>query len=328
MVYHKELGFVEKSAYFQKYKRIIIGESEHDIPIFECDDEEINGLDCFWVLPSDVKNSEQVKRIQRELIQVNITALEISKKAGYEMPNKMNDPLMNKTADKKIAQMEVLVSKFGFDPRDEQWIETELATTKRERNWFKFETENGIVFSSNWDDLVTVYNHQFNDNISIEEAKELSKKRMRYVLGAYNTRIAGNGNIQDWKKSAEEFEKFHRKREERMLNWTHSKNGKFPLVRVKKEIVFWPGPYFDRCIEKIPQLFTSISCNNIKIGTMLRVISYDPKDRYIRLDFLPDIRELIKPNSNEHPWIKDKADYDIWVKPEEIDDCLEIIDEL
>ena len=330
IIYDKKIGYVNKTAIFKYYKRINIGEIEHETPVFDYENKTITGLECFWLLPENAKTEEEIEKFQYKLLEMQIKVFEISQELGYNIPVKVNDPELKKIADENAERTKAFIQKFGFDLRDESWIENELATTNREKNWFQFDRENALVFSENWDDIINLYNQKYNDSITVDNAKDLSKKRMRFVLGAYNTRLSGNTDKDSWKQASLEFEKFHRERENRMLTWSMLHENNFPLIRVKQPISFWPGPYFNECIEKIPHVFTSPQCREIKEKIVLRVISYDKLHKYIRLDFTPDVRKLIKPNelSNTKPWIKDKADYDMWVKPEEIETHLEILDPL
>lgn len=268
---------------------------------------------------------------QKQLIPVQIKALQISYELGYKVPLKIKDREIIKMAKENIEQVNRLIDKYGFDPRDETWIENELAETPREKNWFRFERENEEAFG-NWENTVHVFNQQYDDNISVEQAKNLSNKRTRYYLGAFDVRMSGDGNVKSWISSAKKFEETHRNRENRMLSWSLARKNKFPLAKVLQPIRFWPGPYVHQFLEKIPQLFENIDAPEllmkVKSGTILRVISYDPVDKYIRLDFTEDVRKLIKPNEPENIniWVKDKADYDFWLKKEQVETHLEFLE--
>jgi len=330
LIYITNVGYVKDIALCKGYRRIILGKVEHEVPVFLYKGKEITGLDCFWLLPENSVNDDYVLEVQKRLCALQVKVLEISMEKNYIMPQKIKDPQIEKIAKDNVSQMNAVIEKFGFDPRDETWIETELAHTDREKNWFAFERENGLVFSTQWDDVVSVFNQQYNDSISVEQAKNMSKKRMRYYLGAHHTRMSGNSSVEDWKKAAREFEETHRNCENRMLSWTLNRQGKYPMVRIKKPVRFWPGPYFHQFLEKVPHIFTGPQLKTIKTGVILRVISYDPVDKYIRLDFTEDVRKLIKPDEpdNAKIWLKDKADYDIWIKPEEVESHLEILEPL
>ena len=328
IVYNKDIGFTEDKATFLRYEAKRINETNKNIPIFEYNNKEISGLECFWILPNDINSPEMLQRLQYELISVQLKVLEISNELGYELPVKIKDRKLNQIVEDSQSKLQSIITKLGFDPRDESWIETELAINQRETNWFKFERENGLIFSEKWDDIVNTFNNQFNDDISIEQAKNISKKRMRYILGAYHTRIQGNPKKQNWIEAAKEFENKHRQRENRMLTWTLEHQKRFPLVKVKKSIRFFSGPFFNQISERVPHLFTDATFSWIKEGVILRVLSYDPKDRYIRLDFTEEIRNNIHGKIDEQPWIKDSSDYDMWLKPEEIETHLELLEPL
>ncbi len=329
IIYDASIGFVEYDGVFKEYRRIMYGGIFHDIPIFEHNGVEIDGLNCFWALPADIPTVDDVHKLQYELINLQIKSLALGKEMNYQVPRKIKDAEIEQMAEESVQQINSIIQKLGYDPRDSTWIEKELAITDRERKWFKFERESAIVFSDSWDDIVKVYNHQENDDISVYSAKELSKKRMRFILGAYNIRMSGNGEVGSWKKSAREFETIHRLRDARMIEWSKSRNGKFPLVRVKKPLPFSCGLYFNECIENIPHVFTDPKLSKVKAGIVLRIVSYDPKLKYILPDFTIDVRNLIKPpDESSTPWIKGSHDYVIWLKPEEIETHLELLEPL
>ncbi len=156
----------------------------------------------------------------------------------------------------------------------------------------------------------------------------MSKKWYRFILGSHNVRVTGDKDREKWKQQSRDFEKTHRERESRMRKWSSDHVNHFPHVRVRKPINFFAGPYFNECIERIPQLFTDANCNWIKAGNILRVISYDTKLKYIRLDFTEDIHRIIKGKVDPVPWTKDGPDYDMWLKPEEIETHLDILENL
>ncbi len=330
VIYDQNIGFVQEPATFVRYESIIHGEVQHETPLFKYRDGTISGLECFWILPSDALSQEKVEKIQYELISVQLTALEISKTLGYSIPVKIKDKEIEQMAEENVDRLQAVIEKFGFDPRDESWLEKELANNERERNWFTFERDNALLFADEWDDILPKFNLQYQDTLSLEEAKNLSRKRMRYALGAFYTRMSGNPNKDDWKKASREFEAVHRQRENRMLTWSMDHVGKFPLVRVKEPVTFFAGPYFHECLENIPHVFTDINCRQIKPGVVLRAVSYDSKLKYIRLDFTPDVRKLLKPDEDpdDKPWVCDKEDYLIWVRPIEIETSLDILEKL
>jgi len=325
IVYNSEIGFTEDKAIFSRYEQVSTGETTIDIPIFECNNSDLSGLECFWILPGDIR-PDKIQNFQYELISMQLKAMDVGHELGYEVPLKIKDRKLKEMAKQSQDNLKHLIQKLGFDPRDESWIERDLAETKRESNWFQFERENAIMFMEKWDDMTEVFNQRFADTVSVEQAKNMSKKRMRFILGAYHIRMTGNSTKEDWKKAAFSFEKKHRDRENRMLAWTMAYKDRFPLV--KKSIKFFAGPFFARISEKVPHLFTDTLFNRIKTGTVLRVISYDPVQKYIRLDFTKEIRELIHGSIDDTPWLKDKSDYDMWLKPESIDDHLEFLESL
>ena len=327
IIYTKSAGFLQESAVFINYKSIKLGERFHETPIFSCFNTEISGLDCFWVMPGDINSEEDIENVQYDIIKSQVEALILCEKLGYNMPNKLVDVKMQKVAKAAAEQTAAIIAKFGFDPRDTSWIEEELASSQQEKNWFKYERENNISPEKDWDKIVSDFNKLYFDSLTVSSAKELYKKRMRYILGSYNTRMSTNSDKKAWKQSAIDFESLHRTRENRMNKWSENRNNNFPKARVIKPIRFWHGPYFNTLIEKIPNVFTSTDCSYIKEGTILRVISYDPELKYIRLDFTEDVSKLIRP-LNETPWIKESGDYDFWLSSSEINTHLQFIDPL
>jgi hypothetical protein len=328
IIYDSNIGYVEKPARFVKYEQTAVGNSNHHIPVFECENKRMTGLECFWLLPHEAQNPDKVHKIQYDLLKTQVNALTIGKNLGYDIPQKIKDPEIRKMAEENNARMEAIIEKFGFDPTDTSWIEIELASTTRERNWFKFERENALAMSDKWDDMIHVYNQQYEDSITIEEAKRMSKKWYRFVLGSHNIRLRGQKDRKQWVEDARSFEKTHREREHRMLTWSLARKNKFPHIRAKKPIPFAPGPYFSQCIEKCPQLFTNASCTVLKQGTILRVVSFDPELKFVKLDFIEEIHELIRGEVDAKPWVREGPDYIIMVKPEEFDTHLEILESL
>lgn len=329
IIYIHGVGYVNKAAIFKEYRRIILSpDVSHETPIFELEGDEVSGLQCFWLLKEEA-TVDRIKMVQKQLPLLQIAAYEKAMELQYTMPEKVQDPELKKIAASAAEQMSSIVQKLGFDPRDESWLE-ELAENPREKNWFEFEKENTLILSGNWDDVTAVFNQQYKDNISPEMAKNLAKRRMRFYLGAYYTRLSGEQDKQVWFAAAQEFERKHRDRENRMLTWTLAHVGRFPLVRSVKPIRFSPGPYFNEFLERAPSLFHDPTCKFIRAGLVLRVISYDSVDRYIRLDFMEDIRSLIKPNEPKDAkiWLKDSADYDLWLQPGEMESYLELLDSL
>ncbi len=330
IIYDANTGFVQETAVFKSYRRIMYEGVSHEIPVFEWNEKEITGLQCFWVLRSDIGSVDRIQKMQYELIASQVMALEVALLNDYKVPFKVKDAEIEKIATENASRLDHLIKKIGFDPRDESWIEAELATTSSEKNWFQFDRENALVFTGcNWPELVEQFNSQYKEGISEDDAKLWSRKRMRYYMGAYHVRMTGNSDTNAWKKAAREFERTYRLIEERMRNWSQNRGGRYPLVRSKKPISFFMGPYFRQCSEKIPYVFTDAEFTHIKKEIVLRVVSYDPKTKNIRLDFTTDIRKMIKPeDADSKPWVKDMADYDMWIMPEEIESHLEILESL
>ncbi len=328
IVYNQRIGFTEDKAIFLRYEQTPFGETTLNIPFFDYQNGELSGLECFWILPDDIRSPEKLQRLQYELISVQLKVLEVAHELGYEIPLKIKDRKIKEMAQQSNENIDTLIKKLGFDPRDESWIENDLAENEREANWFRFERDNALMFAEEWDDMVDVFNKRYEDSVSLEQAKNMSKKRMRYILGAYHTRMSGSAKRENWKSSAKTFEKKHRDRENRMLTWTLARKERFPLIKVKKPIRFFSGPFFPQITEKVPHLFTDTFFNRIKEGVVLRVLSYDPVDKYIRLDFTEEIRQLIRGTKDEKPWLKESSDYDMWVKPEEVGSHLEPLESL
>ena len=324
IIIYDKTGFIEKTAYFNKYEYIQINKVNHEIPVFDYNDKKITGLDCFWILPNDVKDINTIHNLQYNLLKIQVEISKISNKLGYNIEPKIKDKEIKKMAKKELDREQHIIAKLGFDPTDTSWIENELSTTTREKKWFHFEREYTLDRYNKWDDMINIYNNQFEDNISIEEAKSLSKKWYRFILGSYNIRFSGEQNKEKWKQQAKEFEKNHREREIRMKEWTAKHIEHFPHVRTKKQISFFIGSYFNECVEKIPQLFTDVNCNWLKPGNILQVVSYDPKLKFIKLDFTDDIIKIIKNTSSD----VNASDYDIWLKPENVETHLEFLESL
>ncbi len=327
IIYDVEIGFVQEPATFIEYRSMQVGNNLHNTPVFKYRDKEITGLSCFWVLASDIHSQDDIHRFQYELIPTQMVVAQIAEQMGYNVPTKVKSKELQKMASEKVEQKAALIKKFGFDPADDAWLETDLAQTTREKKWFKFERENRLIFNDNWDEIVEKYNRAYQDSITTEEAKSLSKKRMRYILGAHNLRYRGDKDKKRWVSEARQFEQMHRERENRMITWTNEHHPHFPLARVKKPVKFFTGPYFNECAERVPSVFEDSSCQYIKTGIALRVVAFDPKDKYIRLDFTEDIRQLIKGTEESgQPWVRETLDYDFWVKPSEVATHLDFLE--
>ncbi len=326
IIYDVHVGFTQQLVRFIEYRKVEHNGIIHQTPVFRKQNEEITGLDCFWILPSDIQNDLQLEQIQRELIGLQISTSAFGKTQGYKVPEKIKDKEIKEMSEQLAKDKQEFIDKIGYDPRDYSWAEKELAEDNTERSWFQFQRESGGSFNDDWSKTVKIFNQKFHQNINEKEAFRLTKKWKRYLIGAWNTIASQNKNVEDWKKAALDFEAHHREIEERMFEWSKKHEDAFPLVKVKKPIRFRCGPYFNACLEKIPKLFTSSMCSKIKEGVVLQVVAYDPQEKYIRLEFTPDIRKLIKPEEDkEELWSQMEIDYVIYVPPEEVETHIDML---
>jgi hypothetical protein len=329
ILYDVELGFIQQSVVFKEYREIDYHGLKHEIPIFERKDSEISGLKTFWIRPSDVIDDIEIEQIQRELIGLQLKALEIGHLKNYKVPEKISDKEIRQMADDRAKHREQLVKKLGYDPLDHSWVERELAENQLEEQWFKFQRENHGSFDDNWENTVDLFDQAYHKKITVAEAFSLSRKWKRYLMGAWNTIASQNANVEDWKTAAIKFETHHREVEDRMREWSISHAKNYPLAKVKEPVQFRHGPYFNECLERIPKLFTDATCYKIKKDVVLQVVAYDPKLKYIRLDFTRDIREKIKPGIPPNdPWLPLRADYVIYVPPADVETHLEFLGSL
>lgn len=328
LIYDVNVGFIQQSAKFKEYRSIIYNETKHEIPVFERKHSEITGLECFWIKPSDIDDDARVEQIQRELIDLQLKAFEAGDLTKSKVPEKIRDKEIRQMAKQHADFRASLIEKMGYDPLDYSWVERELAETPIERLWFKFQREHKGSFDENWKHTAKMFQETHHKEITPEEAFDLARKWKRYLIGAWNTIAAQNTNVEDWKTAAKRFEKHHRDVETRMMKWS-MQHENHPLVRVKSQVHFQHGPYFNECLEKVPKLFVDATCYQLREGVVLEVVSYDPELKYIRLDFTPDIREKIKPGiAQNDPWRPMKADYVIYVLPDNIDEQLEFLGSL
>lgn len=326
LIYDVELGFIQQSAVFKEYRKIRKHNVTHEIPVFSRRGGEISGLDCFWILPTDIADDARIEQLQRELIDLQLQVSEFGYYYGYDVPEKIKDKEISTMAANQAQYRAQLVKDFGYDPLDYSWVEKELAENPLENEWFKFQREHKGSFSDEWDKHIQEFKNKFHKTISVEEAFDMSRKWKRYLIGAWNTIASQNSNVEDWKSAARKFEKHHSEIENRMIQWTSVHNDNFPMARVIEPIKFRHGPYFNECIERVPQLFVDATCYEIKPDVILQVLSYDPKLKYIRLDFTQDIQEKIKPGVPQNdPCRPLKADYVINVSPLEVDSHLEFL---
>lgn len=321
LIYDVEAGFIQQSAIFQEYRSIEKNDIIREVPVFDRNGSEILGSECFWVLLSDIDDDIRIEQFQRELIELQLKVSEFGYSQGFDVPEKIKDKEIRDMAVKNAEYQSKLIQELGYNPLDYSWVEKELAATPLEKSWFKFQREQKGSFDDNWDQTVKQFQDKYHTMIAPEEAFDLSLKWKRYVVGAWNTIAAQNAKMEDWKTAARKFEKHHYDREIRMAEWTEKHQDNYPMAKVKNPVPFRHGPYFNECIERIPQLFTDATCSFIKSEVILQVTSYDPELRYIRLDFTSDIRKIIKPNAKiSHSTRPMKADYVIYVSPLEIDD--------
>ena len=330
LIYDINIGFIQQLVRFKEYRSIIIRDGvKHRIPVFDRNGTEITGLECFWLRESEANNL-RIDEVQCELIDLQINVLEIAQLKGYNMPEKIKDKEIRKLAQQRAEFRTSLKKKMGYDPLDYSWVERELADTPMERKWFNFQAfkynSEPQPLDGDWEHLVEEFNKKYRQKITTLDAFALSKKWKRYMIGAWNTIASQNPNVDDWKKAAIKGETYHRESEERMIKWNKERKDNFPLAKVKNPVSFKFGPYFNQCIEKIPKLFTDRFCSYIRTGVVLRVIAYDPIEKFIRLDFTPDVRNIIKPEVLELKLGQPpKPDYCIDILPSEIEEQLEFL---
>lgn len=328
LIYDVEVGFIKQSAVFKEYRIIQYNDIDHKIPVFQRLNSEITGLECFWI-PALGATDEIIENTQKELIGLQVKVLELAKIEGINIPEKIKDDEIRKMAENNLNFRQALIDKIGYDPLDYSWVEKELAENETEKKWFQFQREHDTEFAGDWDQTAADFNKQFNIDILPFEAFNLAKKWKRYILGAWNTIRSQNLDIESWKTAAIKFEKVHRERDSRMELWSSKHEKDLPLAKVKIPVDFFPGPYYNACVERVPKLFTNTNCSLIRSGVVLKITSYDPKDRYISLDFTNDVRNIIKPGV-----LSKKVgealipDYVISVCPDDIEDRLEILGSL
>jgi hypothetical protein len=316
IIWTKKKGFVNIDAEFIFN---VDGITTKNTPLFKSGDEEVLGEDCFWLLE---KHKNQVKRYQKEVIPLQVYNSILAQKQGVYIPLKVKEA--KKMAEKQMglnSAINVFTNKYGFNPTDDSWIENCLASTKIEKNWFEYTRIKNMPVHV--DDLIQDFNKTYGETITLEEALKLTIKKVRYAFGAFEVRQKGIKDTELWKKNAIDFEKRFSERDVRMEEWkkTHSRTY---FVSTKKSVEFWPGNLLVRFIEKIPQVFTSPDCDFIKSGVSLEVISFDPMEKWINLDFTSDIRELVlkqKEPLQQRP-------YSVVIHPSVIYDCLDGVDEL
>ncbi len=320
LIYDVEAGFIQQQATFKEYRRIRDNNIEVEVPVFERQGSEINGLQCFWVLPTDLKSDEEVIQFQHELIELQYQASALGYLLDYQVPEKIKDKEIRNMVESYTEHRAKLTAEFGYDPLDYSWVERELSETALEKSWFAYQREHKGGFSDDWENTILRFKAKYSMDVSIEQAFDLSRKWKRFLIGAWNTIASRNVNLEDWKSAAREFEEHHRNIEERMSQWTAEHKDNFPMAKVIEPVHFRHGPYFNQCIERVPHIFTDATCYSLRAGVVLQVVSYDPIEKYIRLDFTSDIRDKIKPEvPASNPGMPLKADYVIYVPPIELD---------
>jgi hypothetical protein len=329
LIYDTNTGFIQQAATFKEYRNITYNGIEHEIPVFNRKHSEITGLECFWVKASDIDDDARIEQMQRELIDLQLKAFEAGAATGAKVPEKIQDKEIRQMAKQHRDFRASLIEKMGYDPLDYSWVEKELAETTLERLWFKFQREHKGSFNDDWENTAKEFNETFQQEITPEKAFDLTRKWKRYLIGAWNTIASKNTNIEDWKAAAKKFEKHHHDIEMRMMQWSIKHKDSPVLAEVKSPVHFQHGPYFNECLEKVPEAFVDATCHQLRAGVTLQVTSYDPELKYIRLDFVETTRNKIKPGIPlNDPWRPMRADYVIYVPPENIDEQLNFLNDL
>lgn len=178
---------------------------------------------------------------------------------------------------------------FALKHEDDSWVH-DLAASNLERDWYIY-TDN--KFENITDKYVEEFNLTHGYNLELNLAKQLVKKKFRYIIGAFQVMAKGEKDKNIWIEFAKKHEEKFRSVEERMKNWYLSKNGEPQLVTAKEQIQFYHGRHSFLILEKIPDLFTDYECKYIKPCTELEVFGYDSQEGYIDLDFTADVRKRI-----------------------------------
>lgn len=316
------MGYTHQKACFLEYRPVKILDHVRQIPVFEYNNQEILGSSCFWLKESDIKSQNDLERFQKEIIPAQIAAIEVAQKKEENIPIKMKDSSISEVAGMK-KKFQTLVEQHGFDPTDTSWIETSLAENDLEKKWFHFERKHKIDIRRRtvYRD-VEIFNSEYHEKLSGDQAYALSKKRSRYIDGSYHTRMSWEEDREKWKQAALDFCKRHEQIEQRMVSWSIAHKGRFPLAKVKKPLEFHAGPLWNMFVEKVPGLFTDAECNAIEEGMLLQVVSYDPVNKYMRLNFTEEVIKLVDPTFAEEPWLEDW--YVIKITPDQVNTHLEL----
>lgn len=320
ILWEKHHGFLQLDATFQSYANV----DNSSFPLFSTNIGNILGRDCFWILKKHIQSDKDIDKYQKLIIPLQIKMAILAHMFNMPLDLKIiNQEILNVIEEKKqnINKIQNFVEKYGFDPTDDTWVETAMAENDIEKKWFKFTRVNKLPAHNT--DVISKFNAQENTNISVEEAIELTKKKMRYILGSFVIRYNGEKDVEKWKAAAQDFEQEFRERDKRVKNWVLSRNKIMPLVTTVKPIEFWHGNILVKCIEKIPHFFVSPDCEFIKPGVVLEVVGYDPQDKWINLDFPKDIRKAL--TGQEEPLLE--PTYAIVLHPKD-SDSLDGIDQL
>lgn len=190
-----------------------------------------------------------------------------------------------------VQRRKSIIDTKGYDPADDSWVEELLANGVKELAWFRFVREKSLP--KHTQELIEEFKKLYSIEITMNESVELSKKRMRYLMGAAKSRWQDDSTQTTWISSAKEFESKHRAIEERMKAWTESRKGDYPFVVNKLPLRFWAGQWMQQCLIKIPELFADTTCSHIKEGILLKVYGYDPETKHIDIDFSDEIRNRL-----------------------------------
>jgi len=305
IIWTRKHHFVELDGEFQSYVKGVLSD---DTPLFKTKFGDFTGETCFWIDAKRVKSSNDVTYFQSLLMPLQVELAYAARKAGQTFHNKIDYKEVKALTEKKKINADKLnhfVNTHGFDPLDDSWIEAQMVTNELERKWFEFTRIHKMPIIT--EGFVELFNKEYAEKLSRDDALSLTVKKVRYILGAQILRYKGVSNPEELKKAALEFEKKFSKQDERMSEWRKTKKG-IRTVKTNKPIEFWAGNCLMKCIEKIPQIFLSPECEYIKPGIELEVIGFDPYEKWIKLDFMPNIREQLGDDA-----------YSIIVHPEDLE---------
>jgi len=322
IIWTKKDDFVQLDGSFKSY---VPGVLTDETPLFSTKSGIITGEECFWVSKKHITKKTDIFALQNLLAPLQVKMNLIADSLGKKPVEKIKSDWIKKMSEQgkqKLNHLKFFIKKHGFDPTDDTWIEEHLAKDNKEKQWFKFMREQNSLNCNR--ETFGSFDKSHNGLLTFEEAKKLTTKKTRYILGTFAIRYKGEKSVDLWIKKAKEFESRFYKREQRKENWTLSRNGKFPLVSTLKPIKFWAGAHLVQCIEKIPHVFVSPDCEYIKKGIVLEVRSYDPVEKWIDLDFAPEIREQLIGRKE----VDEEATYAIALHPKNLEESLEGLDQL